>query len=121
MLDCNNKTQDRRKVIADRLEPDLTPAEIGRRLGLSERWVRQIAFACGLTRLARPEERLLNPRQVCILAFQDFTTRHLYPPTAREIVEGCGLSSTSVALYNLVVLGQRGISRGLVMSPGALC
>ena len=51
----------------------------------------------------------MSQRQARILAFiQDYTARHVYPPTMREIVEGCNLSSTSVALYNVVALGQRG-------------
>jgi repressor LexA len=51
----------------------------------------------------------LKQRQTKILAFiKDFTTRHPYPPALREIVEGCGLSSTSVAQYNLRLLEQRG-------------
>ena len=51
----------------------------------------------------------MKQRQTKILAFiKDFTTRHPYPPALREIVEGCGLSSTSVAQYNLRLLEQRG-------------
>ena len=43
-----------------------------------------------------------------ILAFiRDYTARNSFPPTVREIVKGCGLSSNSVALYNLQVLEHR--------------
>ena len=66
----------------------------------------------------------MKQRQTKILAFiKDFTTRHPYPPALREIVEGCGLSSTSVALYNVVSLGQKGyltrtrdVARGIVLT-----
>lgn len=44
-----------------------------------------------------------------ILAFlQDYFTRHQYPPSVRDIVDGCGLSSTSVADYNLKILEREG-------------
>lgn len=44
-----------------------------------------------------------------ILAFlQDYFTRYHYPPSVRDIVEGCQLSSTSVADYNLKILEREG-------------
>ena len=44
-----------------------------------------------------------------ILAFlQDYFTRYHYPPSVRDIVEGCKLSSTSVADYNLKILEREG-------------
>ena len=44
-----------------------------------------------------------------ILAFlQDYFSRFNYPPSVRDIVEGCGLSSTSVADYNLKILEREG-------------
>ena len=44
-----------------------------------------------------------------ILAFlQDYFTRYHYPPSVRDIVEGCNLSSTSVADYNLKILEREG-------------
>ena len=43
-----------------------------------------------------------------MLAFiRDYTARNSFPPTVREIVKGCGLSSKSVAQYNLQVLEHR--------------
>lgn len=44
-----------------------------------------------------------------ILAFlQDYFSRYHYPPSVRDIVEGCELSSTSVADYNLKILEREG-------------
>ena len=44
-----------------------------------------------------------------ILAFlEDYFRRHPYPPSVRDIVEGCKLSSTSVADYNLKILEREG-------------
>lgn len=51
----------------------------------------------------------LNERQNEILAFvRGFIRARNYSPTVREIVDGCELSSTSVASYNLRVLYRRG-------------
>jgi repressor LexA len=58
----------------------------------------------------------------------DFISRFLadkqYPPTIRDIVNGCGLSSTSVVDYNLKILAREGyirrhpeVSRGIVVPP----
>lgn len=54
----------------------------------------------------------------------DFIRRYLsknhYPPTIRDIVDGCGISSTSVVNYNLNILEKKGhirrrreVSRGI--------
>lgn len=44
-----------------------------------------------------------------ILAFlQDYFARYHYPPSVRDIVDGCQLSSTSVADYNLKILEREG-------------
>ena len=44
-----------------------------------------------------------------VLAFiQDFIREHLYSPSIREIVEGCHLSSTSVAYHHVVKLNCAG-------------
>ena len=107
--DHGSKWHDRLEVIAGLMQQNLTVAEIARRTGLSEWRVRRIASDHRLTRPADAGERRLSQRQARVLAFiQDYTAHHVYPPTMREIVEGCHLSSTSVALYNLVALGQRG-------------
>ena len=63
----------------------------------------------------------LSPRQQTILQFiRDFMEERNYPPSVRDIVQGCSLSSTSVADYNLNILGEQGyirrardISRGI--------
>ena len=112
------------EIIADLMGQNLTVTAIGRRVGLSEWRVRRFAYDHGLTRPADAGESRLSQRQARILAFiQDYTARHLYPPTVREIVKGCELSSTSVALYNLVCLGQKGyltrirdVARGIALT-----
>ena len=44
-----------------------------------------------------------------ILAFlRDYFAHYHYPPSVRDIVEGCQLSSTSVADYNLKILEREG-------------
>ena len=44
-----------------------------------------------------------------ILAFlRDYFSRYHYPPSVRDIVDGCQLSSTSVADYNLKILEREG-------------
>jgi len=44
-----------------------------------------------------------------ILAYlRDYFARYHYPPSVRDIVEGCQLSSTSVADYNLKILEREG-------------
>lgn len=44
-----------------------------------------------------------------ILAFlRDYFAQYHYPPSVRDIVEGCNLSSTSVADYNLKILEREG-------------
>ena len=63
----------------------------------------------------------LTERQRKILEFiKGFMEERGYSPSIREIVKGCGLSSTSVAEYNLRVLEREGyierereISRGI--------
>ena len=112
------------EVIADLMRQNLTVTEIGRRVGLSEWRVRRFAYDHGLTRPADIGKTILSQRQGRILAFiQDYTARYVYPPTLREIVEGCDLSSTSVALYNVVGLGQKGyltrtrdVARGIALT-----
>ena len=66
----------------------------------------------------------LSPRQEHMLRFiRDFSGRHGYPPTIREIGKEVGISSTSVVNYNLDKLEKEGllerdrtISRGLKVS-----
>jgi repressor LexA len=63
---------------------------------------------------------MLSPKQERIL---DFLRRFLddkdYPPTVRDIVKGCGISSTSVVDYNLKILEREGyIRRGREISRG---
>lgn len=65
--------------------------------------------------------RGLSERQQRILSFiRSFVEERGYPPAIRDMVKGCGLSSTSVADYNLKVLEKQGyihraheVSRGI--------
>ena len=99
---------ERLNAIADLLAQGLTLAETGRHVGLSAGWVTQIARAHGLTGCSPVGEPPLDRRQLGMLAFiRDHTARKAFPPTVREIVKGCGLSSNSVAQYNLQVLEHR--------------
>ncbi len=72
--------------------------------------------------------KALSSKQQRIIEFiHQFLVENGYPPTVREIVSGCGISSTSVVNYNLNILEQAGyirrhseISRGielLTLSP----
>ena len=108
---------ERLRVIADLLAQGLTLAETGRHVGRSAGWVTQIARARGLTGCSPAEEPPLDRRQLRILAFiRDHTARNSFPPAVREIVKGCGLSSNSVAQYNLQVLEHR---KYATRTPGA--
>ena len=72
---------------------------------------------------------LSNKQQQIIDFLRRFLTDRQYPPTIRDIVVGCGLSSTSVVNYNLKILEREGyirrqpeVSRGIVLptqSPAA--
>lgn len=70
---------------------------------------------------------MLSSRQKKILNFiHNFLTDNTYPPTIRDIVNGCEISSTSVADYNLGILEKKGyirrhreISRGIEILDGA--
>ena len=88
----------------------LPVSEIARRTGLSPWQARRAAFDHGLTKPAGTENiTKLNQRQAMILKFiQDYISEHSYAPSLREITKGCNLSSTSVALYNLLALAQKG-------------
>jgi repressor LexA len=65
--------------------------------------------------------RTLSARQQKILNFiRGFLDDQAFPPTVRDIVRGCGISSTSVADYNLAILEKEGylkrhreVSRGI--------
>ena len=51
----------------------------------------------------------LSTRQQSILQFlQDFIDEKNYPPSIRDIQQGCGISSTSVVDYNLKKLEEKG-------------
>jgi repressor LexA len=74
----------------------------------------------------------LSVRQQKMLGFiRRFVDEKAYPPTIRDIVSGCGISSTSVADYNLQILENAGyirrrreVSRGIQLvqesNPGFL-
>ena len=55
---------------------------------------------------------MLSSKQQSIIDFiRRFLAGKRYPPTIRDIVSGCGISSTSVVDYNLNVLEKRGYIR----------
>ena len=54
----------------------------------------------------------LSLKQQCIIDFIGrFLETRCYPPTVRDIVTGCGISSTSVVDYNLNILERLGYLR----------
>lgn len=69
----------------------------------------------------------LSERQRAILEFiEEFIEERGYPPSVRDIQQGCDISSTSVVAYNLDILKKRGyikrdaeVSRGLELVGGA--
>ena len=71
--------------------------------------------------------KALSARQQRIIDFiRDFISAEGYPPSIRDILSGCGMSSTSVVVYNLDVLSRAGyirrqpeVSRGIELTgPG---
>jgi repressor LexA len=71
--------------------------------------------------------KTLSPKQKQILAFlRRFREEKDYPPTIRDIVKACGISSTSVVDYNLKILEKEGhihrdreVSRGIELLGGS--
>ena len=56
--------------------------------------------------------KALSSKQQRIIDFiRSFLTDKGYPPTVRDIVSGCGISSTSVVAYNLDILRKEGYIR----------
>lgn len=56
--------------------------------------------------------KALSPKQQSIFAFiREFIREHDYPPSIRDIQDGCGISSTSVVDYNLKALERQGVIR----------
>ncbi len=52
----------------------------------------------------------ISARQQCMVDYiGEFWRDHGYPPSIRDIVSGCSLSSTSVADYNLKILEKKGL------------
>lgn len=70
----------------------------------------------------------LSKKQRSILDFiGSFLNAHNYPPTVRDIMEGCSVSSTSVVDYNLKALEKKGhirrrreVSRGIELIGSSL-
>jgi repressor LexA len=71
---------------------------------------------------------VLSPKQQNIIDFiRRFLADRGYPPTIRDIVVGCGISSTSVVNYNLNILEREGyirrhheVSRGIELPRRSL-
>ncbi|HBY96370.1 MAG: transcriptional repressor LexA [Ardenticatenaceae bacterium] len=66
--------------------------------------------------------RSLSNRQKAIMTFiEKYIVEHDYPPTIRDICDGCKISSTSVVDYNLNRLQEMGyISRNSKVSRGIM-
>ena len=57
-------------------------------------------------------QKTLSSKQQAILRFiRDFIRNHDYPPSIRDIQDGCAISSTSVVDYNLKALERLGFIR----------
>jgi len=75
----------------------------------------------------RTKTKALSPKQRDIINFtQNFVGERGFPPTIRDIKNGCGISSTSVVNYNLNVLVEHGlikrtrdVSRGIELTGQA--
>ena len=73
--------------------------------------------------------KALSARQERLLEYiRAFMTERGYPPTVRDIVQGCKVSSTSVVDYNLKLLAKAGyirrtpdISRGIELIGAETC
>jgi repressor LexA len=54
--------------------------------------------------------KALSPKQQAIFGFiREFIREHDYPPSIRDIQDGCSISSTSVVDYNLKALERQGV------------
>ncbi|MCC7018075.1 MAG: repressor LexA [Rhodospirillales bacterium] len=59
-----------------------------------------------------PSSAGLSDKQARILQFvEQFVSEHDYPPSIRDIQQGCDISSTSVVDYNLKRLEEKGLLR----------
>ena len=72
------------------------------------------------------QEKLSSKQQSIVDFIQRFWRDNNFPPSVRDIVSGCGLSSTSVADYNLKILERKGyirrhreVSRGIELPASA--
>jgi len=61
--------------------------------------------------MALIREKLSFKQQKIVDFIRSFWLERGYPPSIRDIVTGCGLSSTSVADYNLKILERKGCIR----------
>jgi repressor LexA len=74
------------------------------------------------------DREVLSEKQQRIAEFiRRFWQENNYPPSVRDIVSDCRLSSTSVADYNLKILESKGyirrhrdVSRGIELPPGGI-
>ena len=71
----------------------------------------------------QPQPSLSNRQREILGYIEQFVDQHSYPPAIRQIQEDLGISSTSVVVYNLNILEQRGmlrregkVSRGISIS-----
>jgi repressor LexA len=73
-----------------------------------------------MTKIVKTAADISNRQRCMVNYISEFWQGHGYPPSIRDIVAGCSLSSTSVADYNLKILEKKGyikrhreVSRGI--------
>ncbi len=108
------------QILKMRVEEKKPLQQVGEAFGLSRQRVHQIVFSDYQKERRRAIKAqvlgsklmALSSKQQRIIDFiRHFQTEHNCPPTIREIVNGCGISSTSVADYNLDILKREGYLR----------
>lgn len=65
--------------------------------------------------MASPQSNMLSIKTRVLQYVRLYIAKHGYPPAIRDIVNDCGISSTSVVAYNLKRLQEEGV---LSYTPG---
>ena len=113
----------------EQVEQDLAYSKAGRQMCSSCSGTEHASCTGNLFVLVPIGQESLGSRQASVLAFiRSFVRHNHYPPTIREIVLGCSLSTNSLAAYHLHGLEEKGyltrtptIARGIVLvgaNPG---
>ena len=113
MSDREPNEEDMDQFLAELFEGDVPRAEDDRRLDFSCEWIQRVVakhgtVAGGANATRYGVSSALSKRQALMLAFiRDYIAANSYPPSLREIAEGCDTSSISVVAYNLRILEKR--------------